>query len=86
MPLLLQRGQRTYRQKVDLFVESLSYNFAEMTASSPFMCTFLTTNLHVIEGNIDVMLGNVYETCLSTNHVKSLLMFHIQVIKTTLGS
>ena len=71
---------------MELFVESLSCNFAEMTASSPFMRTFLATNLHVIDGNIDVRLGNVYETCLSTNHVKRLLMFDIQVIKTTLGS
>ena len=78
MPLLLQ--------KVELFVKSLSCNFAEMTASSPFMPTFLATNLHVIDGNIDDRLGNEYETCLSTNHVKRLLMFDIQVIKTTLGS
>jgi len=48
----------------------LSCNFAEMTASSPFMRTFLATNLQVINGIIDVRLGNVYETCFSTNHVR----------------
>jgi len=47
------------------------------------MCIFLVTNLHVIDGNIEFSLGNVYETCLSTTHVKRLLMFDIQVIKTT---
>ena len=31
--------------------------------------------------NIEVRLGNVYETCLSTTHVKRLLIFDIQVIK-----
>jgi len=56
-----------------------------MTASSPFMCIFLATYLHVIEGYIEVSLGNVYETCLSTTHVKRLMMFDIQVIKTTFG-
>jgi len=38
-------------QKVVIIVESLSCNFAEMMASSPFMCIFLATNLYVIDGN-----------------------------------
>ena len=37
--------------KVELFVERLSCNYAEMTVSSPFMCIFLVTNLHVIDGD-----------------------------------
>jgi len=70
---------------VELFVESLSCKFAEITASSPFMCIIHATYLHVIDGYIEVRLGNVYETWLSTTHVKRLLMFDIQVIKTTFG-
>jgi len=37
VPLRLQRRQRTKRQKVELFVESLSY-FEEMNSSSHFIC------------------------------------------------
>jgi len=49
------------------------------------MCIFLATNLHMIVGNIEFRLGNVYETCLSATHVKRLLKFDIRVIKTTFG-
>jgi len=49
------------------------------------MCIIHATYLHVIDGYIEVRLGNVYETWLSTTHVKRLLMFDIQVIKTTFG-
>jgi len=41
VPLRLQRRQRTKRQKLELFVEGLSCNFAEITAYSPFMSMFL---------------------------------------------
>ena len=58
VPLLLQRRQRTKRQKVELFVEILLCNFAGMSASSPFMSTFLASNLRqVIDDDIDVMIG-----------------------------
>jgi len=49
------------------------------------MFIFLATNLHVIDCNVEVTLGNVYETCLSTTHVKILLMFDMYVIKPTFG-
>jgi len=43
---------------MELFVERLSCNFAEMTASSPFMYLFIATNLRQgTIGDIDVMLG-----------------------------
>jgi len=51
-----------------------------MTASSPFICIFVATNLQVIDGNTEVMLGNVFKTCLSTTHVKRLLMLDLQII------
>jgi len=56
VPLRQQSRQITYRQKVELFVQRLSCNFAEMTASSPFLSMFLATNLQVIDDDIEVIL------------------------------
>ena len=48
---------------MELFVEGLSCNFAEMTASSPFMSILLATNLReVIDDDIEVMLGIRFHT------------------------
>jgi len=63
---------------LEIFVESLSCNFAEMTASSPFMYMFLATNLRQgFDGDIDVKLGICVEkmTC-----VKRLVMIELQII------
>jgi len=66
---------------VELFVERLSSNFAEMTASSPFMYMYLATNLRqVIDGDIDVMLRIFVQ---NISCVKGLLMFDLQIIQTT---
>jgi hypothetical protein len=78
VPLLLQKRQRTLRQIVELFVEILSCNLAEMTASSSFMSTFLASNQRqVIDEVIDVMIGIRfhYMSC-----DKCLLMFDVQII------
>jgi len=66
---------------VELFIESLSCNFAEMTASSPFMYTFLATNLlRGINGDIEVILGICVQ---NMSCVKGPLMFDLQIIKIT---
>ena len=45
------KTQENLAAKLEIFFESLSCNFTEMTSSSPFTCIFLTINLHVIDGN-----------------------------------
>jgi len=78
----LQSRQRTQRQKVELFVEGLSCNFAEMTDSSPFMSMFLATNLRqVIDNDIEVMLRLRFH---NMSCDKSLSMFDIRIIETTI--
>jgi len=64
---------------MELFVESLTRNLAETTASSPFMYMFLPTNLRRrIDGDIEIMLLMIVQnlTCfkdvrpkLNLNHV-----------------
>jgi len=63
---------------VELFVESLTYNFAEMTAFSPFISTFLASDLRqVIDDDIDVMIGIRFH---NMSCDKYLLMFDLQII------
>jgi len=63
---------------MELFVEGLSCNFAEMTASSPFMSMFLATNLRqVIDDDIEVMLGIRYH---NMSCDAGLLIFDIQIM------
>ena len=62
---------------MELFVEGLSCNFAEMTASSPFMSMFPATNLRqVIGDDIEVQLGIRFHMSCD----EGLLMFDIQII------
>jgi len=63
---------------VELFVENFSSNFAEMTASSPFMSMFLDTKLReVIDDDIDFILGILFH---NMSCDKCLLMFDVQII------
>ena len=63
---------------MELFVEGLSCNFAEMIASSPFMSMFLATNLRqVIGDDIEVMLGIRFD---NMSCDEGLLMFDIQIM------
>jgi len=58
VPTFVARWLYVCKDARELFVESLSCNFREMTASSPFMYMFLATNLRQgNNGDIDVMLG-----------------------------
>jgi len=66
---------------MELFVECLSRNFPEMTASWPFINIFLFSNLRQgIDGDIEVMLGLCVQ---NMSCFKRLMMFDLQIIQTT---
>jgi len=63
---------------MELFVESLLFNFAEMVASSPFISTFLAKNVRqVIDDDIDFMLGICFH---NMSCDKCRFMFDVHII------
>ena len=69
---------------MELFVESLTRNIAETTASSPFMYIFLATNRRQgIDGDIEIMSLMCVQnmTCF-----KTLMMLDLSLSKPRLGS
>jgi len=69
---------------VEIFVENVSCNLADMTASSPFTYKFLATNLRKdMDAGIEVMLGICVENMHCATHVKRVLIFDLQTICAT---
>jgi len=69
----------TYLEHLDYI--SIAYMFRVLYQHHKISCR----ESEKFDGNIEVRLRNVYETYLSTSHVKSILMFDMQVIKSTFG-